>query len=81
MDAGTNCVDFACCHQKDTPNLDSEKASIYGSQNCYHSLDGYKRMIDAINYFNTSAMPIKSIITGGGLVAPVPETLTNDRTK
>ena len=32
---------------------------------------------DAINYFNRSAMPIKSIIIGGGLIAPVLETLTN----
>jgi hypothetical protein len=38
-------------------------------------------MIDSINYFNTSnAMNIKSIIFSGGAVAPVPETLTNQRT-
>lgn len=79
--SSTNCADFACCHAKDKTDLDSEKASKYGSRNCYHSLDGYKRMIDAINYFNTSAMPIKSIISGGGLVAPVPETITETRTK
>ena len=74
----TDCPDFACCHAKDEPQLDSEKASKYGSKNCYHSLDGFKRMIDSINYFNTSnAMNIKSIIFSGGAVAPVPEYLTN----
>lgn len=61
--------------------LDSEKASKYGSKKCYHSLDGFKRMIDAINYFNTSnAMDIKSIIFTGGATAPVPETMSSART-
>lgn len=78
----TVCSDFACCHQKDDTLLDSEKASKYGSRNCYHSLDGYKRMIDAINSYNTSnAMNIKSIIYGGGGAAPVPEYMSDTRVK
>ena len=80
--SSNNCFDFACCHKKDKLNLDSEKANFYGDKNCYHSLAGYKRMIDAINYFNTSnAMNIKSIIYGGGGAAPVPEYRSDTRVK
>lgn len=52
--ASTKCDDLACCHAKDIPTRNSEKASKYGSKNCYHSIESYKRMIDAINYYNAS---------------------------
>lgn len=57
--ASTSCDDEACCHAKDVAVFDADKASKYGSKKCYHSLDGFKRMIDAINYYNTSNSPIQ----------------------
>jgi len=68
--ANVNCNDDACCHANNTATFDDEKAPQYGTTKCYHSLDGFKKMIDSINAFNTSSWAnIKSIIFTGGSAA------------
>ena len=69
-DSNVNCNDYACCHAANTATFDNEKAPQYGTTKCYHSLDGYKKMIDSINAFNTSSWAnVKSIIYAGGSAA------------
>jgi len=49
------CADDSCCHANTTAKSDDDKAPIYGTTKCYHSLWGFRKMIDTINHFNTSS--------------------------
>jgi hypothetical protein len=80
--ASTQCEDYACCHPKDHTTFNADMAAEFGSKSCYHGLQSFKKMVDSINYYNTSEfMNIATIIVGGSNVAPVPDHMTNEIVK
>ena len=51
-ESSIQCLDVACCHYNDKPKSDDQKAGLFGNKNCNMPLDGFVRMIDAINSMN-----------------------------
>lgn len=80
--AAKTCSDEACCHADIMATENSDKAGSLGSTNCYMNMDGFKKMIDMINSYNTSSFGrVNDIIFGGSAAAYIPNYVTHDEQK
>lgn len=73
-ESSTSCLDIACCHKDNVATSDSQKAPLFGHENCHMPIDGYIKMIDTINALNNTLgfAEIGSIIYGGSSNANIP---------